>query len=134
MQHISMNLGYNQCFPVLYFKFQTHESARIQIPAQYMTVLLIDRTQNICELQLRHCKRGRENRKGKGGEQTPYALSLPLPPRTAAGWPTTCVFLTVNGARRYLAASILLPLRCLTGRRISLISTRDVNLTRYDTM
>jgi hypothetical protein len=45
--------------------------------------------------------------KRRGGSKTPYALSLPLTPRTSAGWPLTCVFVTVNEARRYLATSIL---------------------------
>jgi hypothetical protein len=39
------------------------------------------------------------------GEQDFFALSLPLPPRTSFGWPQTCVFVTVNEARRYLATS-----------------------------
>jgi hypothetical protein len=38
--------------------------------------------------------------------KTPHALSLPLPPRTLASWPPTCVFVTVNEARRYLTTSI----------------------------
>jgi hypothetical protein len=33
-------------------------------------------------------------------------LSLPLPPRTSAGWSPTCVFVAVNEARRYLATNI----------------------------
>jgi hypothetical protein len=44
-----------------------------------------------------------------GGSKTPYALSLgglPLPLRTSAGWPPTCVFVTFGEARRYLATSI----------------------------
>jgi hypothetical protein len=41
------------------------------------------------------------------GSNTPYALSFPLPLRTSAGWPTMCVFVTVNEARRYLATSIV---------------------------
>lgn len=41
------------------------------------------------------------------GSKTPSALSLPLPsPPRLAGRPLTCVFVTVNGARRYLAESI----------------------------
>jgi hypothetical protein len=36
-----------------------------------------------------------------------YALSLPVPPQTSAGWPPTCSFVTVNQALRYLAGSIL---------------------------
>jgi hypothetical protein len=44
--------------------------------------------------------------KGQGGAKTPYALWLPLPPRTSTGWPPTCVFVTVNEARIYLAISI----------------------------
>jgi hypothetical protein len=39
------------------------------------------------------------------GSKTPCALSLPLPPHTSAGSPLTCVFVTVNEARRYLATS-----------------------------
>jgi hypothetical protein len=65
-------------------------------------------TQNICEPQLRHSKRGREDGKGKKGSKTPYALPIPLPSRTSTGWPATCVFVTVNEARRYLATSIRL--------------------------
>jgi hypothetical protein len=42
-------------------------------------------TQNIFEPELRHSKRGVEDGKSKGGRKTPYALSLPLPPRTTAG-------------------------------------------------
>jgi hypothetical protein len=49
-----------------------------------------------------------QNRKGKRKGQVwgmmPRALSLPLPPRISAAWPPTCIFVTVNGARRYLAA------------------------------
>lgn len=33
----------------------------------------------------------------------PCALSLPLIHTTTLGWPPTCVFITVNEARRYLA-------------------------------
>jgi hypothetical protein len=40
-------------------------------------------TQNVCELELGHRKKGRW--KGQAGSKTPYALSLPLPPRTTAG-------------------------------------------------
>jgi hypothetical protein len=36
----------------------------------------------------------------------PYALSLPLPPCTSAGWLPTCVFVKVNEAQKYLAISI----------------------------
>jgi hypothetical protein len=47
---------------------------------------------------------------GKGwwkGQEGSNALSLPLPLRTSAAWPLMCVFVTVNKARRYLAASII---------------------------
>jgi hypothetical protein len=44
--------------------------------------------------------------KRASGSKTRHALSLPFPPRTSAGWPTTCVFATVNEARRYLATSV----------------------------
>jgi hypothetical protein len=47
----------------------------------------------------------REVREGKGG-YTSYKLSLPLPPRFTAGWPTMCVFVTVSEAHRYLATTI----------------------------
>jgi hypothetical protein len=39
------------------------------------------------------------------GRKTPFALSLPLPLRTSAGWPATCVFGTVIEDRNYLATS-----------------------------
>jgi hypothetical protein len=45
-----------------------------------------------------------ERARGWGG-MTPYALLLPHPPRSSAGWPPTCVFVTVNEVRRYLATS-----------------------------
>jgi hypothetical protein len=57
-------------------------------------------TQNICEPGLRHSKRGKGRWKGQVGSKT-----HPLHPRNAPGWPPTCVFVTVNEARRYLAAS-----------------------------
>jgi hypothetical protein len=40
------------------------------------------------------------------GSKTPYRLWLPLPPRTTAGLPPTCVFVAVIEARRYLAAGV----------------------------
>jgi hypothetical protein len=40
--------------------------------------------------------------RARGGSKTP------LPPRTSAGWPPTCVYVTVNKARRYLATIIRL--------------------------
>jgi hypothetical protein len=40
------------------------------------------------------------------GCKTLHALSLPLPPHSPASWTATCVFVTVNEARRYLATSI----------------------------
>jgi hypothetical protein len=49
--------------------------------------------------------RGEGKMEDARGSKTPYALSFPLPPRTSAGWPPTCVFVTVNEARRYLATS-----------------------------
>jgi hypothetical protein len=57
-------------------------------------------TQNIFEPGLRHSKRGRE-----GGNTTPFAIASP--PRTSAGWPPPCLFVTVNEAQRYLATSLL---------------------------
>jgi hypothetical protein len=62
--------------------------------------------QNICEPELRHGNRGREDGKGKGGSKKPHALPPSLPPGTTAGWPPNCIFVTVNEARRYLATSI----------------------------
>jgi hypothetical protein len=50
--------------------------------------------------------RGKGKMDSSSGEQDAFALSLPLPPRTSAGWPATCVFVTVNEARRYLAAGL----------------------------
>jgi hypothetical protein len=44
------------------------------------------------------------------GDKTPYALSLPLPPRSSAGWPP-CVFVKVNKAWRYLATSKLIHMK-----------------------
>jgi hypothetical protein len=45
------------------------------------------------------------------------ALSLPFCPRTSTGWPPTCLFVTANDARRYLAASInLFPYEWLIDR------------------
>jgi hypothetical protein len=37
-------------------------------------------TQNICEPQLRHSKRGKEDGKGKGGSKMPCAISTPSSP------------------------------------------------------
>jgi hypothetical protein len=39
------------------------------------------------------------------GSKTPSALSLPVPPRNLAGWPATCVFVTVIETRRYPSTS-----------------------------
>jgi hypothetical protein len=54
------------------------------------------------------------------GINTRYALSLPLRPRTSAGWPPTCVSVTVNEARRYLATSDtrLIVSRCRETRHV----------------
>jgi hypothetical protein len=43
----------------------------------------------MCEPELRHSKRGRDDGKSKfgGGGKTPFALSLPLPPHATAVWP-----------------------------------------------
>jgi hypothetical protein len=45
--------------------------------------------------------------KGQGDQYAICAIAWrsSLLPRTSAGWPQTCVFVTVNEARRYLAAS-----------------------------
>jgi hypothetical protein len=50
-------------------------------------------TQNICKPELCHIKSVREDGKGKEGARCRMLScgSLPLPPRTSAGWPT-CVF------------------------------------------
>jgi hypothetical protein len=55
--------------------------------------------------------RGEGKMERSRGSKTSYALSLPLLPRTSAGWPTMCVFVTVSEARRYLATSII-KVRC----------------------
>jgi hypothetical protein len=62
-------------------------------------------TQNICEPELRHRKMVREDGKSKGGARHHLLSrgSIFLPYRTSAVWPPTCVFVTVNEARRYLA-------------------------------
>jgi hypothetical protein len=57
--------------------------------------------QNICEPWLRYSKTGRDDGNGKGGERRLMRCRLNL------GWlATTCVFVTVNEARRYLATGI----------------------------
>jgi hypothetical protein len=64
-------------------------------------------TQNICERALSYIRvEGTMVRAVGGGGKTPNALSLHLPLRTSACWPTTCVFVTVKEARIYLAESI----------------------------
>jgi hypothetical protein len=72
-------------------------------------------TQNICEPGLRHSNREREDGKGRGGgDKTPYALSLPLPPCTLAGCPPTHIFVMANEARRYYATSLTVERQCET--------------------
>jgi hypothetical protein len=63
-------------------------------------------TQNICEHEQRQNKSGGGDGKGKGRSKTHHVLSLPLSPRISSGCSRTCVFATVNAARRYLATSI----------------------------
>jgi hypothetical protein len=55
-------------------------------------------------------------RRGK----TSYAISLSLSPLTSAGWQPTCVFVTVNLARRYLA-----------GREEKKFSGRNSNFSEF---
>jgi hypothetical protein len=52
-------------------------------------------------------REGKEDGRGRESK-TPCALSLPLSSRTSAGWPLTCVSVTVNEARRYLVTRILI--------------------------
>jgi hypothetical protein len=64
-------------------------------------------TQNICEPELRHSKRGREDGKGKGGAARclmRYRFSSLLLPRLTGR--QSEYFVTVNEARRWLATSI----------------------------
>jgi hypothetical protein len=49
--------------------------------------------------------RGERKMERTRGEQDAFAQSLSFPHRTSAVWPPTCVFVTVNEARRYLATS-----------------------------
>jgi hypothetical protein len=42
------------------------------------------------------------------GSKMPYALLLPFPPHTSAGWSPICLFVTINEAQRYLATGILM--------------------------
>jgi hypothetical protein len=74
----------------------------------FFVLLTLHWTQNICKPSFVTVRgKGKMERvRGGGGSKTSCALSLPLPPRTSAGWPTTYVFGTVNEARRYLATSI----------------------------
>jgi hypothetical protein len=62
-------------------------------------------TQNICGPELHHSKRGKEGEKGKGRARR--LMRYASPPSPYLGWPPTCVIVTVNKARRYLATSII---------------------------
>jgi hypothetical protein len=45
---------------------------------------------------------GKMEGQGGGGDKTPSVLSLPLSPPSFAGWPSTCVLVTVKEAEDIL--------------------------------
>jgi hypothetical protein len=83
--------------------FTSSEMARCDGQARRFAAITIPvrKTQTTCKPELRHSKRGRQD--GKGGERSPYALTLPVFPRTSVGWFPKYVLVKANEAHRHFA-------------------------------
>jgi hypothetical protein len=88
----------------------THFTSNIWLSGDQMVMLCKYRTSCIISASRSYgTVRSEVKMERVGGGKKHYVLSFPLPPHTSAGWPRTCVFVTVNAAWRHLVTCVMKP-------------------------